>query len=132
MTLPLRLAPMAAAALAAVVAPASAQPAPDRVAVALNSFAFSPATISLVHGHPYVLELANTASGGHDFSAPAFFAAAQIAPGDRARIGKRGIEVPSGQTVTIALTAPKPGHYRLRCTHFLHSTMGMTGEIVVT
>jgi uncharacterized cupredoxin-like copper-binding protein len=128
-----RFALTAAASLAAVLAPASAQtPVPERVPVALSSFAFTPSVIKLVHDRRYVLELTNSSNGGHDFSAPAFFAAAQVDPADRSRIGKHGVEVGSGQTVSIALTAPKAGRYKLRCSHFLHSTMGMTGEIIVT
>ena len=125
---------LAAAALAALVAaPAavSAQ-AEQKVEVELSSFAFTPATIALAHGRPYVLELTNTSGGGHNFSAPAFFAAARIAPADRAKIGKKGIEVGGGETVAIHFTAPAAGRYKLRCTHFLHSSFGMNGEIVVT
>jgi uncharacterized cupredoxin-like copper-binding protein len=118
-------------ALAATPAAVSAQ-GETKVPIALSSFAFTPSTITLVHGQPYVLELTNTSSGGHNFAAPAFFAAARIAPTDRAKIGKKGVEVNSGETVAIHLTAPAAGRYKLRCTHFLHSSFGMNGEIVVS
>ena len=61
----------------AVVVAASAATAqsPAVVEVRLVNFKFTPRTIVLDHGRPYVLRLVNVSSGGHDFTAPAFFAA---------------------------------------------------------
>jgi plastocyanin len=117
-------------ALLALPAAAAAQP-PDwahaqRVEVKLSSFDFTPSTIHLRAGRPVVLHLVNTASGGHDFTAPAFFAAARV----RNPAGKGSIEVRGHQSVDVALV-PKAGHYPLKCSHAFHKTFGMTGQIVV-
>jgi plastocyanin len=110
-----------------------AAPAQDPVPVVdvrLSSFDFDPATIRLRSGRPVVLRLVNSGSGGHNFAAPQFFAAAAIPSGQDVGIEEGAIEVGSRQTVSIRLT-PTRGRYRLRCTHTLHSTFGMRGEIVV-
>jgi plastocyanin len=123
-----------ALALLALPAAASAQ-VPDwahaqRVEVQLSSFDFTPSTIRLRAGRPVVLHLVNTASGGHDFTAPAFFAGAQLRPQDRRAVAKGSVEVGSRHSVDIALV-PKAGDYPLKCSHAFHKTFGMTGRIVV-
>jgi plastocyanin len=100
------------------------------VEVDLSSFKFTPAKVELRAGQPQILRLVNTSSGGHNFSAREFFAAADIAPQDAGLVKKGGVEVEGGQAVTIHLV-PKAGQYDLKCTHFAHSMMGMTGVIVV-
>ena len=117
-------------AAAAAVPAASQPPQAASVTVRLTSFDFTPSTIRLAAGRPIVLHLVNAASGGHDFSAPAFFAAARIDPASAGRIRRGGVEVRGRSSVELRLV-PAAGRYRLRCTHFLHSTFGMTGEIVV-
>ena len=114
--------------LAVSSAPAQA---PAAVNVQLSNFKFAPTTIVLTHGQPYVLRLANVASGGHDFSAPAFFAASSIAEPDSAAIKDGTIEVPAGQVREIHLTAPAAGSYPLKCTHAFHKMFGMSGSIIV-
>lgn len=114
--------------LIAVPAAAPTQPAARAVEVRLSSFDFTPAEIRLRAGQPIELRLTNSGRGGHNFSAPSFFAAAQIPAGQNIRGGT--IEVPSRQTVSVRLT-PARGNYRLRCTHTLHTTFGMRGRIVV-
>ena len=116
--------------LLVTAAPGAAQ-APDRVDIDLSSFKFTPSTITLHHGQPYVLHFVNKASGGHDFAAKAFFKAAIIAPGDRATVAKGQIELDGGETADVHLSAPAPGTYEAHCSHFMHSTFGMTGSIVV-
>ena len=115
--------------LFAVPAAAVAQPAPHTVAVELSSFDFTPSDIRLQAGQPVVLRLTNSSSGGHNFSAPQFFAASQVTAGQNL-IHNGTIEVRSHQTVSVQLT-PSRGEYRLRCTHTLHTTFGMHGHIVV-
>ena len=110
--------------------PATPQ-APTVVNVQLANFKFTPRTIVLDHGRPYVLRLANVAKGGHDFSAPAFFAAARVAPEDRRMVAEGEVEVPPGQVREIRLTAPAAGSYKLKCTHQFHKFFGMSGKIVV-
>lgn len=116
-------------ALSALALTASAQP--QRIDVELSNFRFAPATIAMTHGRPYVLHLANRARGSHDFVAKGFFAAASVAPGDRARITDGSVELDGGESVDIHLTAPAAGSYEVHCSHFMHSAFGMKGKIVV-
>ncbi len=113
-----------------LAAPAAAPPVDwshaSRVEVALASFKYSPRTIRLHAGRPVVLHLVNTSSGGHDFTARAFFAAATL----RSPVPGGKIELKGGQSRDVALV-PKAGRYKVKCTHTLHQTLGMTGEIVV-
>jgi plastocyanin len=113
----------------AVSGAATAQPAGSArtVEVQLSSFDFAPKTIRLKAGEPVVLHLVNTGSGGHNFAAPQFFAAAGgvSGPVERGRVEVRG-----RQSADVRLT-PARGTYKLRCTHTLHSAFGMTGSIVV-
>ena len=97
------------------------------VEVQLSSFDFAPQTIRLKAGEPVVLHLVNSGSGGHNFAAPEFFAAAGAVSGP-VQGGK--IEVAGHQSADVRLT-PARGTYRLRCTHTLHSSFGMKGSIVV-
>ena len=109
---------------------AVAQPAPT-IVVQLSNFKFAPSTIVLDHGRAYVLRLSNVASGGHDFTAPAFFAASNVAPADRRYIADGEVEVPSGQAREIHLTAPAAGSYPLKCSHTFHKMFGMSGRLIV-
>lgn len=100
---------------------------PAEVEVRLSNFEFAPETIRLRAGEPVVLAIVNASSGGHNFSARGFFAAAQGVSGP---VEDGTVEVPGHRRVEVRLT-PARGSYRLRCTHTLHSTFGMTGRIVV-
>ena len=110
----------------AIPASAAAQH-PRTVEVRLSNFDFAPERIVLRAGEPVVLHLVNTSGGGHDFSAPSFFAAARGVSGP-VHDGK--IDVPSHGAVDVHLI-PARGSYRLRCTHTFHSTFGMNRRIVV-
>lgn len=121
--------------LALLLAGSAASAGPDPggaaiVEVRLSSFDFSPETIRLRAGEPVVLHLVNSGRGGHNFSAPQFFAAATLAPGQAALVRRGTIEVPSRRSVQVRLV-PARGRYPLRCTHTLHTVLGMRGEIVV-
>lgn len=132
-----RMVAVAALALAATQAASQAPQSADdwarteTIAVELSNFQFSPSTIRLRQGQAYDLRLENLASGGHDFSASEFFAAARIMDADRARITEGKVPVGGRKSIDIRLVAPHAGTYKLRCTHFMHSAFGMTGEIVV-
>jgi plastocyanin len=102
----------------------------QQVTVTLSSFDFAPSSIRLRAGQPVVLHLVNDASGGHNFAAPEFFAAAAIRTQDQGLIYKGAIELRGHQTKDIALI-PRRGTYKLRCTHTMHSMFGMKGDIVV-
>ena len=104
---------------------------PAVVDVQLANYKFTPKTIILDHGQPYLLRLTNAAGGGHDFTAPKFFAAAAVVPEDRRLVAEGEIEVPPGQSREIRLTAPAAGSYDLKCSHSFHRLFGMSGKIVV-
>jgi plastocyanin len=117
------------------LSPAAAQTEPDwshaaSVEVKLSNFDYAPSEIHLKAGQPVRLLLVNTASGGHDFTAKQFFAAASVRSEDRAAIHDGGVELRGHQSREIALV-PKAGRYPLKCTHTFHKTFGMSGTIVV-
>lgn len=117
-----------------IITPASAQQ-PDwngaaRIEVVLTNFEFTPKSIHLKAGRPAILHLQNNAKGGHNFAARDFFAASVVRAQDRAAIRDGAVEVGRGAAVDIAVI-PRAGRYKLRCTHTLHTTFGMSGEIVV-
>jgi plastocyanin len=103
---------------------------PETITVKLSNFAFEPAHLRLKVGVPVRLRLANSSSGGHDFSAPAFFAASTFPPGSSAPPHGE-VAVRSHETVDITMVPSTPGTFRLECTHFLHSLFGMHGTIEV-
>jgi uncharacterized cupredoxin-like copper-binding protein len=116
------------AALIASAAPATGQPV--TAAVDLTNYKFTPAQIELKANLPTILQLRNDSSGGHSFSAPAFFAAAHVDPASASLVRNGGIEVPAHATVQVTLT-PTAGQYPLKCSHPFHSTFGMNGTIIV-
>ena len=112
--------------LLAAATPATASPyAIQRVDLA--NFRFMPRQVELVANRPVTLVLLERVHGGHDFTAPEFFASARIIAG-AAPGGK--IAMPGRATRSVTLV-PRAGTYRLHCSHFLHSSFGMTGTIVV-
>ena len=120
------------AVLTALSLTAAAAPVPDaaHVSITLDNFKFIPESVHVPANTPVVLTLTNVGSGGHNFAAPGFFTASTIADADAGLIKKGRVEVAKGTTVTLHLTTPAPGHYPLKCTHFLHAGFGMKGEIV--
>lgn len=126
---------LAAVVLAATRSPVLAQ-TPDwsqakRVEIGLSNYAFAPQELHLQHGVPYVLHFANTASKGHDFSAPSFFATATIAAGDQSHVVKGAVDLEENQAADVKLIPNTPGTYAVTCTHFMHTMLGMTGKVVV-
>jgi plastocyanin len=126
--LALLIAPAAVPAQEATPAPAR-QPA-QRIEIVLSNFKFTPDIIQLKAGQAYVLHLSS--KGSHNLDAPEFFAAAKVDPNDRWKIPDGQIEVRTDAPVDIHFTAPAHGNFKIRCTHTMHSTFGMTGEIIVT
>jgi uncharacterized cupredoxin-like copper-binding protein len=108
----------------------AASNAAQTVTIVLTNFAFTPDHITLRADVPVRLHLVNQSDGGHDFSAPALFAASSFSAGSMAPVGGK-IEVDSHQTADVALTPNVPGSYPVECTHFLHSLFGMTATIQV-
>lgn len=124
-----RFSSLLVAAIALAPLPLSASDAPARVNIAMANFRFTPAAIHLAAGKPVTLHF--TSSGSHDFSAPQFFRAASMDAANRAKVAGGKVEMEGDDTVDVTLT-PKAGSYEARCTHFLHSSFGMTGTITVS
>jgi len=103
---------------------------PTVAAVDLTNFKFTPAQIELRANAPIILQLRNNSSGGHSFSAPAFFSAARVDPASANLIYDGLIQVPAHATIRVTLT-PTAGQYPLKCTHAFHSSFGMKGTILV-
>lgn len=102
----------------------------QKVTITLSNFQVTPSNIDLVAGKPYLLMLEDNGSGDHDFTAPEFFAASAIAPGDIARVAGGQVELGGHRTASIHLV-PAAGEYKLACTHFGHAMLAMTGRITV-
>ena len=117
--------------LAGFAGGAAVAQAPQAINVDLSNFKFTPATLTLTHGRSYVLHFVNSSSGGHDFVAKEFFDAASIAPEDRAKVKHGEVELDGGESTDIHIVAGAPGSYKSHCSHFMHSSFGMTGTIVV-
>ena len=107
------------------------RPAQERVVIDMISFKYKPASITLHHGQAYTLHFVNRARGGHNFAAKAFFAAAQVAPADRAKVSGGEVEVAGGAEVDVQLIATAPGRYAAHCSHFMHKILGMKAAIIV-
>ena len=119
-----------AALSALLVAPAAAHPAaaqPAAQTVQVYNFGFGPRPLQLAAGRPVTLTFVNQSGSGHDFTAREFFANARIIAGS-APGGE--IELARHQTRSVTLV-PRAGTYRAHCSHFMHSTLGMTDQIVV-
>jgi plastocyanin len=109
----------------AIATSAIAQPSVQRIDI--QNFSFMPRPIHLAAGTPVTLSFVNRSGGGHDFTAPEFFGRSTIVAGSAAG-GK--IALPGHSTRMITLV-PSRGTYKAHCSHFLHSTFGMTDLIVV-
>jgi uncharacterized cupredoxin-like copper-binding protein len=132
----MRLITIAALSLTCLYATAaSAQPVDwshaQVVNVELSNFKFTPSTLTFDHDQPYRLHLTNTSSGGHDFAAKELFAASTVPPEDAAKLKNGAIGLKSGQSADVRLVPMKAGSYGFRCTHFMHSSFGMTGTATV-
>ena len=99
--------------------------------ISLTNYAFTPGTLNLKAGTTYHLHFINSGSKDHNFSAPEFFAASQVATGDQAKVEKGAVGLESGQTVDVTVTPSHSGTFPVECTHFMHKMMGMHGNIVV-
>jgi len=117
----------AAALSALLLAPAAAQ-SPEAQVIQVRSYAFNPTPIHLAAGKPVTLTFQNISGSSHDFTAKEFFAASRITAG-AAPNGE--IELKGHESKTITLV-PAAGTYNAHCSHFLHSSMGMHTQILVS
>jgi plastocyanin len=104
---------------------APAQPAAQRIVV--WSFGFSPQPLQLRAGRPITLTFENRSGSSHDFTAKGFFASSRILAGS-APDGEIELRPHESKTITLI---PRAGTWKAHCSHFLHSTLGMTDTIVV-
>lgn len=120
------------AAAMAIAAPVSAAQQAAKTEVVLANFSFTPADLHLQAGQNVTIHFVNEGSGGHDFTAAEFFSTATMDAANRAKVdGAKGrVSLGKGQAMDVTLT-PKAGEYAVHCSHFLHSSMGMTGKILV-
>ena len=103
----------------------------EPISITLTNYAFTPSALNLKSGMTYHLHFINSGSKDHNFSAPEFFAASQIAPEDQAKVEKGRVALEGGQSLDITITPDRPGTFAVECTHFMHKMMGMHGNIVV-
>jgi uncharacterized cupredoxin-like copper-binding protein len=101
------------------------------ISISLTNYAFAPSALNLKAGMTYHMHFINSGSKDHNFSAPEFFAAAQVAPEDQAKVDKGLVALEGGQSLDITVTPDRPGTFAVECTHFMHRMMGMHGSIVV-
>jgi len=104
---------------------------PVTIDMQLSEFHFAPSHLDLTKGQTYLLRVTNDGKHAHSFSAKDFFKAVDLSPAASAKVGDGDIEVPTGQTVEVEVTAAKAGSYEMHCSHPLHSTLGMKGQIVI-
>jgi plastocyanin len=120
------------AAIALVIATPAAAELPAKASVVMANFDYSPAELHLHSGQAVTIHFVNNGSGGHDFTATEFFAAATMDAANRARVGgaKGRVSLGKGESFDVTLV-PHAGTFKVHCSHFMHSTLGMTGKITV-
>ena len=102
----------------------------ESITISLTDYAFTPSSLELKAGTAYRLHFTNAGSKDHDFTAPEFFVASQVALDDQAKVNRGTIAIDKSQEVDVAVT-PVAGIYPFTCTHFMHKMMGMHGTITV-
>jgi uncharacterized cupredoxin-like copper-binding protein len=99
------------------------------VTVTTREYEFSPNRLVFKRGVAYRLHVENLGSEMHEFTAPAFFKAAEIRDTAVLNADKTEIEVPPGGSKDLELIPRQAGQFPLRCSD--HDWAGMTGEITV-
>lgn len=120
------------AAAITLAAPTLAAQQPANPDVVLANFSFAPKILHLHAAQSTTIHFVNNGSGGHDFTAAEFFAAATMDAANRAKVGgaKGRVSLGKGKSIDVTLI-PRAGTYKAHCSHFMHSSLGMTGQIVV-
>lgn len=116
----------------AVVGPAFAaedRKGPEPVTVVATDYQFAPDHLSFKLGVAYRLRIENHGKELHEFSAKAFFAAADL--GDPAVLNpdRTEVAVHPGEAKELIFVPKQAGRYRLLCPD--HDWTGMVGEITV-
>ena len=100
------------------------------VEIKLTNFAFQPDDLQLRAGQAYAVSFTNEGFP-HDWTAPEFFANAQIAAADTGKVENGMVNVAPGTTVVVHLV-PAAGSYQIICAKPGHADRGMTGTISVS
>jgi len=99
------------------------------VTVIASEYRFSPDTLTFKRGVAYRLHIENHGKELHEFHAPAFFKAVELADPAVLNADQTEILIPPGEAKDLIFVAKKTGHYRLICSD--HDWAGMTGAITV-
>jgi len=107
------------------------------VTIEMSEFAFTPKDITLEAGQPYILEVANTGTVKHEFTAGDFFRTVATRKAETAESEVKvpfftEIEVFAGKKAELFLIPLVPGTYDLLCEIEGHYEAGMFGTITVT
>jgi uncharacterized cupredoxin-like copper-binding protein len=102
---------------------------PQIVRVEMVDYRFVPDHLNFTHGVTYRLHLENTGKELHEFTAPAFFAAAIVRDPSKLANGGQEVVVQPGESADIDFVPQRPGHYALTCAD--HDWDGMVGGIDV-
>jgi uncharacterized cupredoxin-like copper-binding protein len=105
--------------------------APETVTmnVLMSEYDFSPNHLTLEHGVSYRLHMENRGKETHEFTAPVFFAAANLDNPEALNRERTEVVVQPGKSKDVILTPRAPGSYDLRCGD--HDWAGMVGGITV-
>jgi uncharacterized cupredoxin-like copper-binding protein len=107
------------------------------VTIDMSEFAFTPKDITLEAGQPYILEVVNTGTVKHEFTAGEFFRSVATRKAETAESEVKvpfftEIEVFAGKKADLYLIPLIPGTYTLVCEIEGHYEAGMFGTITVT
>lgn len=107
------------------------------VKIEMGEMFFTPKSVTLAAGKPYVLELVNTGKVKHEFAAEAFFRSAAVRKVENAGSEVKApffteIEVFAGKTVELFVIPVLPGTFDMLCEITGHREAGMEGTITVT
>jgi uncharacterized cupredoxin-like copper-binding protein len=90
---------------------------------------FRPDHLGFRQGVRYRLRLENSGAQLHEFTAPAFFKAIDLANPDVLAAGGQEVILQPGEWKEVYFAARQPGRYRLTCAD--HDWASMVGEIVI-
>jgi uncharacterized cupredoxin-like copper-binding protein len=110
-----------------VASTAGAAPKPVEIDVVMVDYRFVPDHLIFQHDVYYQLHLENHGEETHEFTAPTFFAAADIDNPDILSNEDAEVLMQPGDKKDVFLTPHKPGTYDLRCED--HDWFGMIGGI---
>jgi uncharacterized cupredoxin-like copper-binding protein len=99
------------------------------VTVVAKEYRFAPKKLSFAKGVVYRLHIDNRGKETHEFHAPEFFRAVELADPSVLNADKTEIVVAPGEAKDLVFVAKAAGRYKLICSD--HDWAGMTGSITV-